>query len=344
MRASRVSRLALATLAIAITMLARVGGEALAATHPHPSGQSGSAQSTSGQSGSGGQAVRLATADVARVAGAVHVDSCGIVVTAHRGDDGPIRRYDENTLGAARRALATDGAGATEFDLRSTRNNKPGATHPWWVMHDKNVRRTTDGDHAVATATPRYLRGLHTRDGSAPPAAVDMLGLAADLTDRGLQSELTSNPLTADGTYPQGDVDRLLQLMVDKGVWSRVVISSFDVDVLRQVATSPVTRAHGGMRLVLISGKNFSTRRVAGLPGFVTMVDVPLRADVHALAAALHRTGRGLSVRDVDSADDLDVALDVSGGQVGPDHADDLLTDGTSAVVSRCKQLRPAGP
>lgn len=73
--------------------------------------------------------------------------SCGMYGIGHRGDQ---KNYDENTIRAIT-ALTH-----SETDLRVTKDGR------FILMHDRNVKRTTNGEGLVDELTWDYIRGLRT--------------------------------------------------------------------------------------------------------------------------------------------------------------------------------------
>lgn len=75
------------------------------------------------------------------------VGKCGMYAIGHRGDH---RNYDENTIGAV------TGLSHSETDLRVTKDGQ------FVLMHDRNVRRTTNGEGYVDELSWDYIRSLRT--------------------------------------------------------------------------------------------------------------------------------------------------------------------------------------
>ncbi|MDQ3415623.1 MAG: hypothetical protein M3474_00625 [Actinomycetota bacterium] len=75
------------------------------------------------------------------------VGKCGMYAIGHRGDH---TNYDENTIGAVA------GLSHSETDLRVTKDGQ------FVLMHDRNVRRTTNGEGYVDELSWDYIRSLRT--------------------------------------------------------------------------------------------------------------------------------------------------------------------------------------
>jgi glycerophosphoryl diester phosphodiesterase len=143
-------------------------------------------------------------------------------LAAHRGYSSV---NPENSLAAYAAAMKT-GAEYVEIDVHTTADGVP------VVMHDQTVDRTTNGTGDVAFLDAGYLAGLEAGSFFSPafaeqpvPAFADIL----DLMDTGSSDLL----LEIKGPETREEVDRVIDMILDAGLEHRVVIQSFDENVLR---------------------------------------------------------------------------------------------------------------
>ncbi|TBL71088.1 glycerophosphodiester phosphodiesterase [Paenibacillus thalictri] len=146
------------------------------------------------------------------------------VVTAHRGSSGSA---PENTLSAFRKAAET-GAGYSELDVQET------ADGVVMVMHDDNVRRTTginknmwdieSGELKKASAGAWY--GAAFQDERVPTLEET---IAAVKGKTRLNIELKNNG------HQQRLAEKTVKLIEDAGFVKDCTITSFDVNLIRQV-------------------------------------------------------------------------------------------------------------
>jgi glycerophosphoryl diester phosphodiesterase len=94
--------------------------------------------------------------------------SCNVV--AHRGDH---RAAPENSVASMRRAIA-DRVDFLEMDIR------PSADGRLFLMHDRTVRRTTDGRGRIRRMSNREVRALRLADGSRVPTLRRIFRYAKD--------------------------------------------------------------------------------------------------------------------------------------------------------------------
>jgi glycerophosphoryl diester phosphodiesterase len=144
------------------------------------------------------------------------------LTAAHRGYSSV---NPENTL-AAYAAGMLSGADFVEIDVQTTADGVP------IVMHDKTVDRTTDGTGDVASLDSAYVAGLEAGSWFSPAFArepVPKLQQVLDLMRTGPGDLLLE--IKERETRP--DVYRVVDMVLAAGVEDRVVIQSFDEDVLR---------------------------------------------------------------------------------------------------------------
>lgn len=161
-------------------------------------------------------------------------------VQAHRGYS---ERYPENTLLAFRRAVEV-GADRVEMDLGLTRDGVV------VLLHDRTLDRTSDGRGPVASYEYEHVATLDAggwKDerfaGEAVPALRDVIDAIAQ--NAVLNLELKTRDRT--GALAQRTLDATLELLREKDVIDRVVLSSFDALALRDVA-----EREPGLRLLLL--------------------------------------------------------------------------------------------
>ena len=131
----------------------------------------------------------------------------------HRG----ARAYaPENTLASFRKALEI-GVDAVELDVRKTKDNQ------LVVIHDADVKRTTDGEGLVSELTLKEIKGFSAEGGEKIPTLEEAL----DFLDKKVKVFVE---LKEDGLEKQ-----VLGLVCDKGLEKNVVIVSFLEDALRKV-------------------------------------------------------------------------------------------------------------
>jgi glycerophosphoryl diester phosphodiesterase len=150
----------------------------------------------------------------------------GVASIGHRGAS---EYAPENTLPALELAFEL-GAHAVEFDVRSSRDGVG------FVIHDERVDRTTDGRGRVGDLDSRGLRDLDAGSWFSPawvglriPTLDEVLGI---LPDGGLVNIEVKGSEWSDEeirTVVLGPVERA-------GIGSRVVISSYDAELIRRVS------------------------------------------------------------------------------------------------------------
>jgi len=131
----------------------------------------------------------------------------------HRG----ARAYEpENTLRSFKKALEI-GVDAVELDVRETKDNQ------LVVIHDADVKRTTDGEGLVSEFTLKEIKGLSAEKGEKIPTlkeALDFLNkkvkIVIELKEAGIE-------------------EKVLLAVSEMGLQKTVVIVSFIEEALRKV-------------------------------------------------------------------------------------------------------------
>jgi glycerophosphoryl diester phosphodiesterase len=144
--------------------------------------------------------------------------TCNVV--AHRGDH---RAATENSVGSMSKAIA-DKVGFLELDIR------PSAEGRLFLMHDRTVRRTTDGHGRISSMSNREVRALRLDDGSRVPTLQRIMKIA-----KGSGVHLIVEMKAMAGTASYQD----LASQVSTFGPERVVVTSFSrarLDALRSVA------------------------------------------------------------------------------------------------------------
>ncbi len=138
-----------------------------------------------------------------------------LLVLGHRGYRA---RFPENTLLAFRGALEA-GADGVECDLQKT------ADGHYVVIHDPTVERITGTSGAVARMSLAELRGLDFGRGERIPELSDLLAIlpASSYLDLELKEE----------TLTPADCEPILRILGDRTDPERLMISSFEPDLLR---------------------------------------------------------------------------------------------------------------
>src|SRR4051812_17787156 len=161
--------------------------------------------------------VGLALLSSAPAAAAVS-STCNVV--AHRGDH---RVATENSVGSMRKAIA-DKVGFLEMDLR------PSAEGSLFLMHDRTVRRTTNGRGRIRRMSDREVGGLRLDDGSRVPTLQRIMQIAKG---SGVRLIVEMKAMAGAASY------RDLAAQVSAFGTERVVVTSFSrarLTALRSVA------------------------------------------------------------------------------------------------------------
>jgi glycerophosphoryl diester phosphodiesterase len=131
----------------------------------------------------------------------------------HRG----ARAYEpENTLRSFKKALEI-GVDAVELDVRKTKDNQ------LVVIHDADVKKTTNGKGLVSELTLKEIKGFSTEKGEKIPTLKETL----DFLDK--KAKILIELKEA------GFEENVLSLVHEKGLQKNVVIVSFLEDALRKV-------------------------------------------------------------------------------------------------------------
>jgi glycerophosphoryl diester phosphodiesterase len=131
----------------------------------------------------------------------------------HRG----ARAYEpENTLRSFKKALEI-GVDAVELDVRKTRDNQ------LVVIHDADVKKTTNGKGLVNELTLKEIQGFSTEKGEKIPTLKEAL----DFLDKKVKILIELKET--------GIEEKVLALVRENGLQKNVVIVSFLEDALRKV-------------------------------------------------------------------------------------------------------------
>jgi glycerophosphoryl diester phosphodiesterase len=131
----------------------------------------------------------------------------------HRG----ARAYaPENTLASFKKALEL-GVDAVELDVRKTKDNKI------IVIHDANVKRTTDGEGLVGELSLGQIKGFSAEDGEKIPTLQEVL----DFLDKKVKVLIELKET--------GVEEQVLAIVKERGLEHNVVIVSFLEDALKKV-------------------------------------------------------------------------------------------------------------
>jgi glycerophosphoryl diester phosphodiesterase len=131
----------------------------------------------------------------------------------HRG----ARAYEpENTLRSFKKALEI-GVDAVEFDVRKTKDNQ------LVVIHDPDVKRTTDGEGLVSELTLDEIKGFSAEKGEKIPTLKEAL----DFLDKKVKIVIELKET--------GYEEKVLAAVHQNGLEKNVVIVSFKEEALRKV-------------------------------------------------------------------------------------------------------------
>ena len=131
----------------------------------------------------------------------------------HRG----ARAYaPENTISSFRKALEI-GVDAVELDVRKTKDNHI------VVIHDADVKRTTNGEGLVSELTLKQIKDFSTEGGEKIPTFEE----AMDFLDKKVKVFVELKE--------EGVEEQVLSIVHGKGLEKNVVITSFLEDVLKKV-------------------------------------------------------------------------------------------------------------
>jgi glycerophosphoryl diester phosphodiesterase len=131
----------------------------------------------------------------------------------HRG----ARAYEpENTLRSFKKALEI-GVNAVELDVRKTRD------HQLVVIHDADVKRTTDGKGLVSDLTVKEIKEFTAEKGEKIPTLKEAL----DFLDKKVKILIELKE--------EGVDEKVLSLVREGGLQKNVVVVSFSEEALRKV-------------------------------------------------------------------------------------------------------------
>ncbi len=131
----------------------------------------------------------------------------------HRG----ARAYaPENTLASFKKALEL-GVDAVELDVRKTKDNQI------VVIHDADVKRTTDGEGLVGELSLGQIKGFSAEDGEKIPTLQEVL----DFLDKKVKVLIELKET--------GVEEQVLAIVKERGLEHNVVIVSFLEDALKKI-------------------------------------------------------------------------------------------------------------
>ena len=148
-----------------------------------------------------------------------------VYVAAHRG---LCSKYPENTIPAFTAAIEV-GVDQIELDVRATLDGH------LVIIHDADVKRTTDGEGAVSEMTLEKIRSLDAGAymgerfvGTRIPTFIEFMELIKDHPTLTVDIELKEYPETEGNEERAYEVcDRILRIVDEYGYTDRVVINSF---------------------------------------------------------------------------------------------------------------------
>jgi glycerophosphoryl diester phosphodiesterase len=144
------------------------------------------------------------------------------LTAAHRGYSSVT---PENTLAAYAAGMRT-GAEFVEIDVHTSADGVP------VVMHDQTVNRTTDGAGDVARLQSSVITGLDAGSWFNPAFAEQRVPTFAQMLDL-VRTGSSDMLLEIKGPETREQVHRMVDMVLDAGLEDRVVIQSFDENVLR---------------------------------------------------------------------------------------------------------------
>lgn len=150
------------------------------------------------------------------------------LVVAHRG---VTDRFPENSLGAFRDAAALVGLDAVEFDVHLAGDGS------LVVMHDADIGRTTNGEGIIREIDAEYLAGLQLLDGRGNicDEPVPLLQQVLDVLEpTGLELHIELKNSASGTPYP-GLVEKVLEVVKDRGLSARCILTSFTPSVLEEI-------------------------------------------------------------------------------------------------------------
>ncbi|MBQ8849402.1 MAG: hypothetical protein IJ011_03595 [Clostridia bacterium] len=159
------------------------------------------------------------------------MDGSRVLLGAHRGDR---KHFPENTMGAFR-ATVEMGCDAIETDVRMTKDGH------LVLIHDRDVKRTTNGEGFVDEMTLEEIRALDAGFwkgdefiGTKIPTVEEFLELVSK-TDLLVNWELKEYPKDLGLTRSFACVDKLVELIDRYGMAERSIMNSFSELLLEYV-------------------------------------------------------------------------------------------------------------
>jgi glycerophosphoryl diester phosphodiesterase len=151
-------------------------------------------------------------------------------IIGHRGYPA---KYPENTLAAFQGALAA-GVKMIELDVMLSRDRR------LVVIHDERLERTTNGKGAVADHTLAELKRLDAGswfDGAFAGQQLPELGEVLDLVNGRTYANIEIKSSAYEPHHPPDAVEKqVVELLRQKQMLDTVLVSSFDVNILEQLA------------------------------------------------------------------------------------------------------------
>lgn len=152
-------------------------------------------------------------------------------IVAHRGYH---QKYPENTL-AAFQAAVEAGVSMTELDVNFSRDRKV------VVIHDATLERTTDGHGAVSDNTMAELKKLDAGSWFDPRFADQRLPELSEVLDLVIGRAMVNIEIKAhayEHNHPPDAIEKqVVELVKQKNMQDSVLISSFEIDILVQIAS-----------------------------------------------------------------------------------------------------------
>lgn len=152
-------------------------------------------------------------------------------IVAHRGYR---QKYPENTL-AAFQAAVEAGVSMIELDVNFSRDRKV------VVIHDATLERTTDGHGAVSDNTMAELKKLDAGSWFDPRFADQHLPELSEVLDHVIGRAMVNIEIKAhayEHNHPPDAIEKqVVELVKQKNMQDSVLISSFEIDILVQIAS-----------------------------------------------------------------------------------------------------------
>jgi glycerophosphoryl diester phosphodiesterase len=244
-------------------------------------------------------------------------------IIAHRGYP---YKYPENTL-AAFQAAVTAGVPMVELDVMLSRDHKP------VVIHDATLERTTNGHGAVNDFTLDELKQLDAGSWFDPQFAdqrLPELSEVLDLVNGRTRVNIEIKAQAYEHRHPADAIEKQVVAMVKKkNLLDSVLISSFEIDILVQLASMEDPPA-----IALISQTPASKRIVdicTRLKAFSWHPDhlVVTPGQV----GRMHNAGLKVFPYNVDTCEDYEKMVDMK--------VDGVITD-DPLLALRCSHIRTA--